>query len=257
MTTFDSIGITYNNTRQADERIVDRIMALLNLPAGSQIADIGAGTGNYSRALAESGMWVKAVEPSSVMIHQAQAHKYVEWMQGAAEQIPLGDASVDGVVSILAVCHFSDIRGCFNEMARINRTKSVVIFTFDCDAGRHTWMYDYFPFFWDLFEDYPSPQQQANLLGGVMECDAKIEPFLLPPDFKDGFAAAMWQQPWKYLDDRNRENISSFIKAESDMVVKKIHRLADDLESGKWEKQYGNIMQAQAYDAGYRFIYTC
>ena len=257
MTVFDTIGKTYNNTRQADERIVAGIIKLVNLPLGSQIADIGAGTGNYSRALAEAGLRVRAVEPASVMLRQAQLHEYVEWEQGAAEHIPLGDNSVDAAVSILAVCHFSDIRKVFHEIARITRTKSVVIFTFDCDAGRRTWMYDYFPFFWDLFEDLPSPQQLADMLGGVMGCDAKTESFLLPPDIKDGFAAAMWQKPWKYLEAGYRENISSFIKAGPDVAAQGVRRLADDLKSGNWEELYGRVTQVQTYDAGYRFVYTC
>ncbi|MGD8836950.1 MAG: class I SAM-dependent methyltransferase, partial [Desulfobacteraceae bacterium] len=122
MTIFDTIGVTYDDTRQADRRIVARIASLLNLPAGSQVADIGAGTGNYSQALAEAGFRIQAVEPSSVMQRQAQFNADVKWLLGSAEHVPLADASVDGVVSTLAVCHFSDIQKALAEMARISRT---------------------------------------------------------------------------------------------------------------------------------------
>jgi ubiquinone/menaquinone biosynthesis C-methylase UbiE len=53
MTLYDSIGKNYNSTRQSDKRIVNKLISLLNLPIGSTIADIGAGTGNYSNAIAK------------------------------------------------------------------------------------------------------------------------------------------------------------------------------------------------------------
>jgi ubiquinone/menaquinone biosynthesis C-methylase UbiE len=256
MIIFDTIGETYDNTRQADGRIVARMAALLTLPAGSQIADIGAGTGNYSRALAEAGFRVQAVEPSSVMQRQARFNTDVQWLQGSAEQLPLADASVDGVVSTLAVCHFLDIGKALAEMARICRTGSAVIFTFDCDAGRRTWLYEYFPFLWDLFDAMPSASHFTKMLGRAMGCRAAMEPFPLPTDLTDGFAAAAWQRPWQYLDGGYRANISSFAKAAPNAVTQGVQRLADDLAAGVWEQRHGSVMQLPAFDAGYRFVFT-
>jgi ubiquinone/menaquinone biosynthesis C-methylase UbiE len=257
MTIFDTIGVTYDDTRQADRRIVARMAALLNLPAGSQVADIGAGTGNYSQALAEAGFRIQAVEPSSVMQRQAQFNADVKWLLGSAEHVPLADASVDGVVSTLAVCHFSDIQKALAEMARISRTSAAVIFTFDCDAGRRTWLYEYFPFLWDLFDVMPSASQLMDMLGSAMGCRAEIEVFPLPPDLTDGFAAAAWQQPWQYLDGGYRANISSFTKAEPSAVARGVQRLADDLATGVWEERHGSVMHLPVFDVGYRFVFTC
>jgi ubiquinone/menaquinone biosynthesis C-methylase UbiE len=139
MTIFDTIGETYDDTRRADGRIVARLATLLCLPRESVIADVGAGTGNYSVALAEAGFRVLAIEPSAGMRRQAKQHADVEWVAGTAEQVPLADASVDGVVSTLAVCHFADAQQAIGEMARICRSGSFVIFTFDCAVGRRTW----------------------------------------------------------------------------------------------------------------------
>ncbi|BAY22031.1 putative MerR-family transcriptional regulator [Calothrix sp. NIES-2100] len=66
MPLYDSIGKQYTKTRVPDYRIVQKIIDLLDLPQGSIIADIGAGTGGYSQALANQGFSVYAVEPSSV-----------------------------------------------------------------------------------------------------------------------------------------------------------------------------------------------
>lgn len=63
-TIYNNIGKNYSNTRSADPRIVAAIKDSLGLDIGSVIADIGAGTGSYSNALAFSGYKIKAIEPS-------------------------------------------------------------------------------------------------------------------------------------------------------------------------------------------------
>jgi len=70
-TTYDSIGSNYNQNRTADHRVLAVIKELLELPSGSTIADVGAGTGNYSNALADLGYKLEAVEPSMEMRRQA------------------------------------------------------------------------------------------------------------------------------------------------------------------------------------------
>lgn len=96
MPTYDLIGQKYSRTRVPDSRIVDALIELLNLPKGSTIADVGAGTGGYSRSLANQGFLVYAIEPSSVMRKQAQQHPQIEWFTGYAEALPLPDNSGKG-----------------------------------------------------------------------------------------------------------------------------------------------------------------
>jgi len=50
---YDSICCSYAESRRADPRIVSEILTPLNFPRSVCLADIGAGTGNYSRALAD------------------------------------------------------------------------------------------------------------------------------------------------------------------------------------------------------------
>jgi ubiquinone/menaquinone biosynthesis C-methylase UbiE len=94
MTLYDAIGKEYNNTRKPDRRIVNRLVELLDLPSGSLIADIGAGTGSYSNALADRGYRVIAIKPSLVMQHQAIRHPNVSWIEAVAKQISLPDNRV-------------------------------------------------------------------------------------------------------------------------------------------------------------------
>lgn len=69
---YNSIGSHYNSNRSADSSVTPIIKELLGLTEGSIVADIGAGTGNYSNALADLGYRIKAVEPSEEMRKQAK-----------------------------------------------------------------------------------------------------------------------------------------------------------------------------------------
>lgn len=63
---YDAIGRAYMRTRRADPRLVDAVWAALALPAHASVMDVGAGTGNYGRALARPDLQVVAIEPSHV-----------------------------------------------------------------------------------------------------------------------------------------------------------------------------------------------
>ncbi|WP_242054014.1 methyltransferase domain-containing protein [Nostoc sp. FACHB-888] len=116
MPIYNSIGQQYSKTRVTDQRIVNTLVNLLNLPKDSIIADIGAGTGGYSLALANQGFIVNAIEPSVVMQKQAKEHPQIKWFTGYAENLPLPDKSVDGLISILAIHHFVHLEKAFQEM---------------------------------------------------------------------------------------------------------------------------------------------
>ena len=119
MAKYDLIGKVYSRTRQADPRITKAIIDELRLTLPSTVADIGAGTGNYSVGLAQHGFQVLAVEPSRTMIEQGEQHQNLEWIKGFAEKLPLASSSVDGVVSILATHHFKNLEEGLSEMVRV------------------------------------------------------------------------------------------------------------------------------------------
>jgi SAM-dependent methyltransferase len=79
---YNTIGKNTNVNRRADPRIVAALKALLDLPIGSLLADVGAGTGNYANALADLDYRVIAVEPSEVMRNQAVPRENVTWLAG-------------------------------------------------------------------------------------------------------------------------------------------------------------------------------
>ena len=254
MTLYNSIGKGYDRTRQSDRRIVDRLIELLDLRLGSTIADVGAGTGNYSNAIANQGYKIIAIEPSATMQAQAQPYKDVSWISAAAESIPLEDNTVDGAIVMLALHHFQNINRGLKEINRITKGK-IVIFAFEQGKIPDFWLTDYFPaFITDTLATFPSTDAIASAIEQITNKKVDIIPFLLPSDLQDMFAAAGWQKPEIYLHESVRKGISTFAKMDDSELERGINKLAEDLENGVWLEKYGYLKQQQTYDAGYRIF---
>lgn len=252
---YDRIGKTYTSTRAADPRITARLMELLGLATGSALIDIGAGSGNYSRALAEQGFKVMAVEPSQTMRDQAKPHPNLQWQAGSAEALPFADECFDGAVMTLCLHHLADWREGIREALRVSGNGPLVIFAFDIEHKSDFWLFDYFPEFVELDRHWSATMDELrwfaeNELGVKFECF----PFPLPKDLKDHFAAAGWARPEIYLQEKYRRGISSFSRLESTVIKERIATLAQDLESGAWQEKYGQLLEHDHYDRGYVFL---
>lgn len=90
------------------------------LPAGARrVLDLGAGTGKLTRQLVGRDLDVVAVEPLSGMREQlTRAVPDVPVIEGAAEEIPLADHSVD-VVLVAQAWHWVDPERAVPEAARV------------------------------------------------------------------------------------------------------------------------------------------
>ena len=252
---YDTIGRSYVSTRRADARIVDALVSLLGLPPGSKIADVGAGTGNYTRALADRGFSMEAVEPSAVMRGQAANHPRVRWHEGVAELIPLPDNSVQGCVSTLAIHHFKNISQALREMQRIAGNGPLVFLTFDYRQIKPLWLADYFPKLWEAaVRSLPPLQEIALEIKTSTQREIAIVPLLVPSDLTDLFLAAGWNRPHLYLDPAVRAGVSIFALGDSAEIEAGTARLQNDLDDGTWDEQYGWLRGLQEIDAGYRFF---
>ncbi|WP_455210263.1 class I SAM-dependent methyltransferase [Kaarinaea lacus] len=252
---YNHIGVHYSKYRRADQRLVDAIDNLLQIPNSETIADVGAGTGNYSCALAEKGYAVNALEPSELMLAQRKKHPRVHWCKGYAENIPLGSASVAAAIAVLAIHHFSSTAKALTEMARIAGEGSVLLFTFDPRQIERPWFADYFPFLWDdAFQYFPPIENVAKTLQLATHRSTSIHPYLLPHDLQDYFAAAGWRRPEIYLDPVIRACMSGFAVANQDLVNSGVEALRSDLESGAWDQKYNWLTGLGSYDVGYRFV---
>lgn len=243
------------NLAFGDSRIVDSLLYLLALDTGSIVADIGAGTGGYSRAIANQGFVVYAVEPSQVMRSQAIPHPQVQWIDGFAEAIPLANHSVDAAFCILAMHHFSDLESALREINRVTKKNNRFIFlTFDPKFRNKFWLDDYFPFIKEYDNRlFPPLDNVVALIQATTKRKVEVSTLMLPPDLSDMFLAAGWRRPEIYLNSEVRAGISAFALADS-QLVEGVKLLQNDLISGEWEAKYGEIRQLKEIDVGYRFL---
>ena len=252
---YNIIGESYNTNRAADKRILKIIIDLLNLPAGKLIVDIGAGTGNYTNALANLGYRLFAIEPSEIMRKQAVPNSNVTWIPGLAESLPLQDASMDGVIIVLAIHHFFDIRSAAKEVARVCPTGPLIMLTVDPRESEKFWFYDYFPEIAEhVLKSFPSLNEVINTFSGIKHWSTQAIKFPLPYDFADKNMCAGWNRPEMYLDPVMRQNTSGFALASPSVVQSGITLLENDLQSGKWDKLNGQLRRQESFDAGFRFL---
>jgi SAM-dependent methyltransferase len=100
---------------------VARLAAELEIAPGTTVLDLAAGTGKFTRLLADFGADLVAVEPSEAMRTEfAAVLANVPVRSGTAESIPLADASVDAVV-VAQAFHWFDAPRALGEIARVLR----------------------------------------------------------------------------------------------------------------------------------------
>ncbi|MBX3728495.1 MAG: class I SAM-dependent methyltransferase [Candidatus Sumerlaeia bacterium] len=252
---YDLIGLSYSARRCADPRIVDALISNLRLGKGSLVADIGAGTGNYACALADLGMRVSAVEPSSIMRRQSRDHELVTWYEGVAEELPLAGESHAGVICVLAYHHFKSGRQAVREMNRVCPRGMIVILACDPSLAEQTWwLNEYFPDVWQQARSTcPTAKTILDDFAAAGRPAVSI-PFLIPFDLQDCFAAAGWRRPAMYLDPQVRSCISSFACQEPELLAMGLDLLRADLESGRWYQKNSRLAALNEIDWGYRLI---
>ncbi|TCC37917.1 class I SAM-dependent methyltransferase [Kribbella speibonae] len=113
------------------------------------VLDLGSGTGRLTPGLAARFQGqVYGVEPSDVMRTAAEQapHPGVTYLKGAAEDIPLPEASVDAVLMFLSFHHFPDPLQGLREVRRVLRPGGVALLrTQFTDLMPDLFWYEYFP----------------------------------------------------------------------------------------------------------------
>lgn len=115
-----------------------------------QFLDLGSGIGRLTPGLADEFEGpVYGVEPSDRMRETAERialHPGVTYLKGSAEDIPLPEASVDGVLMFLSFHHFPDQLKALQEVHRVLRPGGAAFLrTQFADLMPDLFWYDYFP----------------------------------------------------------------------------------------------------------------
>ena len=105
--------------------VLDTVLGLARVtaPRAIEAADVGAGTGIWTRMLARGGCRMIAVEPNDEMRSRGQAANDglpIDWRRGSAEETGLDDASLD-LVSMASSLHWTDFSRATTEFRRVLR----------------------------------------------------------------------------------------------------------------------------------------
>jgi SAM-dependent methyltransferase len=179
-------------------QVAPPFLAWLGIPSGRRWLDVGCGTGALCAAILDhcAPSSVTGVEPSEGFLANATANLAgrATLHQGNATAIPLGDASVDVVVSGLVLNFVPDTRAAMTEMARVTAPGgTIAAYVWDY-AGRMELM----RLFWDaavaldpdaakLDEGLRFPlcgaEALANLFAGAGLHDVAVKPIDVPTPF--------------------------------------------------------------------------
>jgi SAM-dependent methyltransferase len=146
-------------------QVATPFLSWLNIPAGRRWLDVGCGTGALCAAIIDrcSPSSVAGVEPSDGFLKAATENLAgrAALQQGSATAIPLGEASVDVVVSGLVLNFVPDPRAAVLEMARVTGKEGTI--------AAYVWDYagqmEPIRFFWDAAVELDS--DAAKLDEGV------------------------------------------------------------------------------------------
>ena len=121
---FTGLAELYSSYRPGySTKVLDALLGLLKKEASDvRAADVGAGTGIWTRMIAERGLAsVTAVEPNDDMRQQGEKDSQgtiINWLKGNGEQTGLADQSCD-LVSMASSFHWVDFeKGC-REFCRV------------------------------------------------------------------------------------------------------------------------------------------
>jgi SAM-dependent methyltransferase len=118
----DRFATAFTYGRHKIDLILDRELGAL--PPGSEILDVGCGTGAYLKRFERMGLAPTGLEPAPAMLEVARrANPSLRIEQGVATALPFADGSFDVVTAIEVhrYLHRADIRKSFAEMIRVLR----------------------------------------------------------------------------------------------------------------------------------------
>jgi hypothetical protein len=241
---YGAIGRDYSRYRRPEPAIGALIHAALG-PAG-RVLNVGAGAGSYEPV----GCDVTAVEPSASMRALRPAH-LASAVDAVAESLPFADDAFDASMAVFTVHQWGNLEAGLREMRRVTRGP-VVVLSCAPDLVERFWMVDYAP---DVLaveaRRYPPLERIAGLLGGA----AQIERVPIPLHCTDGFSEAYYGRPECFLNPGARLANSAWSFVEAARRETSLDRLRGDLESGRWDAQYGYLRRQPAFEGSlYRIV---
>lgn len=123
---FDLLAPIYENfvTPPEPERLVD----LINLPAGGRLLDAGGGTGRVSQVLRDKFSAVVVADLSIGMLREAAHKRGLITVRSMTESLPFASQSFDRIIMVDAIHHVYDQWRTAKELWRVVKPGGRIVF---------------------------------------------------------------------------------------------------------------------------------
>ena len=135
---------------ERDHRPVgEQAIALMRVPAGARVLDVGCGSGWATRLLAQHASTgrVTGIDISDEMIRVAhdssQTFSNVDFETGSAEQLPFGDNEFTHAFSMESLYYYANISKALGEIFRVLKTGGLFVAVVDLyweNEATHQWI---------------------------------------------------------------------------------------------------------------------
>lgn len=241
---YDQFGKDYSSHRKTEPHIQMYIDNALQ--EAQTVLNVGAGSGSYE----PKNRYVISIEPSLSMRNQRLQLNKFPAINANATDLPFDDDSFDASLALVTIHHWPDIEKGLHELRRVTKNQ-VIIMTFDPEALKEFWNYHYFPELVAVEQArYPTIDRIKNALGGSCE----IVKISIPLNCCDGFQEAFYGRPEAFLNKEVRLSQSAWGFLSDDLEKELVRRLQEDLETGEWDRKYGNHRTEPFFTGALRLI---
>ena len=199
----------------------------------TRVVDLGAGTGKLTRVLREAGADVVAVDPDAAMLAELRVRvPGVPTFQGAAERMPLPDASVDAVVMAQA-WHWVDPAEAAAEVGRVLRSSGVLGLVWNIREDAVAWV-----------------AALTAAMGG-----SHAEEMLATGDVRAGAPIGPWERrTWQWERTLTRETLLDMVASRSRVIAASVEERTAILDrvSDLFDAQCRREAGIQVVDLPYR-----
>lgn len=185
---FNGRAAAYTSSRPSySNLLIECLCQSYGLSGASAVADIGSGTGKFSRQILELGVPVFCVEPNDEMRHIAQleldSYSNFHSIEGSAENTNLKDNSVNWILSAQAF-HWFDIDKFKQECKRILKKSGRIALIWNMRDMGSSLNQDWSKVFQRYCPDF------CGFSSGIMQDDSKIKSF-----FDSGYEFISFDHP--------------------------------------------------------------